>query len=161
MAINATAFILAPSSLLYMAVIVVEHTFQGDHNLERLSMWVIAVTVEFNDNRRKVSVLLDTGAQRTVFHPDLLDFLDLPTSQSSVRGSGATGSSRYRTARLDRLEIGSILFSETEVFFGSIPGVSSKYYIDGMLGGDILKELKVILDYPQKTLKLEKLFISL
>ncbi|MDB9412496.1 aspartyl protease family protein [Microcystis aeruginosa] len=52
----------------------------------------------------------------TVFHPDLLDFLDLPTSQSSVRGSGATGSSRYRTARLDRLEIGSILFSETEVW---------------------------------------------
>jgi hypothetical protein len=161
LAINATAFILAPSSLLYMAVIVVEHTFQGDHNLERLSMWVIAVTVEFNDNRRKVSVLLDTGAQRTVFHPDLLDFLDLPTSQSSVRGSGVTGSSRYRTARLDRLEIGSILFSETEVLFGSLPGVSSKYYIDGILGGDILKELKVILDYPQKTLKLEKLFISL
>lgn len=122
---------------------------------------MIAVTVEFNDNRRKVSVLLDTGAQRTVFHPDLLDFLDLPTSQSSVRGSGVTGSSRYRTARLDRLEIGSILFSETEVLFGALPGVSSKYYIDGILGGDILKELKVILDYPQKTLKLEKLFISL
>jgi hypothetical protein len=53
------------------------------------------------------------------------------------------------------------LFSETEVLFGSLPGVSSKYYIDGILGGDILKELKVILDYPQKTLKLEKLFISL
>ena len=37
----------------------------------------------------------------------------------------------------------------------------SQYYIDGILGGDILKELKVIIDYPQKTLKLEKLFISL
>ena len=93
-----------------MAVIVVEHTFEGDHNLERLSMWVIPVTVEFNDNQRTVNVLLDTGSQMTVFHPDLLDFLDLPTSQSSVRGSGATGSSRYRTARLDRLEIGVLRY---------------------------------------------------
>jgi predicted aspartyl protease len=144
-----------------MAVIVVEHIFQGDRNLEDLLLWIIPVTVQFNDIRRSVNVLLDTGAQKTVFSPDLSEWLDLPENQSSIQGSGATGSSSYEIAKIDRLEIGSILFSETEVLFGSLPGVSSKYYIDGILGGDILKELKVILDYPQKTLKLEKLFISL
>jgi hypothetical protein len=143
-----------------MAVIVVEHIFQGDRNLEDLFLWIIPVTVQFNDIRRTVNVLLDTGAQKTVFSTDLSELLDLPRNQSSIQGSGATGSSSYEITKLDRLEIGSILFGDTEILIGSLPKPFSKYYIDGILGGDILKELRVLIDYPQKTLKIEKSFIS-
>jgi hypothetical protein len=144
-----------------MAVIVVEHIFQGNRNLEDLFLWIIPVTVQFNDIRRTVNVLLDTGAQKTVFSPDLSEWLDLPKNQSSIQGSGATGSSSYGIAKLDGLEIGSILFGDTEILIGSLPKPFSKYYIDGILGGDILKELRVLIDYPRKTLKIEKSFISL
>lgn len=144
-----------------MAVIVVEHIFQGDRNLENLFLWIIPVTVHFNDIRRTVNVLLDTGAQRTVFSPDLSEFLSLPKHQPSIQGSGVTGSSEYSPAKLDRLEIGSIVFGDTEVLIGSLPKIFSPYYIDGILGGDILKELRVIIDYPRRTLTIEKSFISL
>jgi predicted aspartyl protease len=144
-----------------MAFIVVEHIFQGDRNLEDLFLWIIPVTVQFNDIRRTVNVLLDTGAQKTIFSQDLLEFLDLPRNQPSVRGSGVTGSSLYSVVSLDKLEIGSILFGDRDVLIGSLPKPYSKYYIDGILGGDILKELRVLIDYPQETLKIERSFISL
>ena len=135
--------------------------FQGDRNLKKLSLWVIPVTVQFNDIQRTVNVLLDTGSEATLFSPDLLKFLDLPRNQRSVRGSGVTGSSLYSVVNLDRLEIGSILFSDAEIHIGSLPQPLSEYYIDGILGGNILKELTLLIDYPQKTLKIERSFVSL
>jgi hypothetical protein len=135
--------------------------FQGDRNLKKLSLWVIPVTVQFNDIQRTVNVLLDTGSEATLFSPDLLEFLDLPRNQLSVRGSGVTGSSFYSVVNLDRLEIGSVLFGDARIHIGSLPQPFSQYDIDGILGGNILKELTLLIDYPRKTLKIERSFISL
>ncbi|CCQ60869.1 retropepsin-like aspartic protease [Crocosphaera watsonii] len=91
---------------------------------------------------------------------DAQELLNLPTRGESLRGSGITGNSQYMVQNLDRLEIGSIVFSDIEILIGQLPKPFSRYQIDGILGGDILKNLTLILNYPEKRLRIEKQIVS-
>jgi hypothetical protein len=143
-----------------MAVIVLDHTFLGNPNLEELSLWVIPITLRYGDKQRTIQTLLDTGAQRTIISYDVQGWMDLPTQEESITGIGVTGRSRYIINQLDRLEIGSIMFTDIEILVGKLPKGFDKYLIDGILGGDILKMIKLTLDYPEKLLKIEKKIVS-
>lgn len=143
-----------------MAVIIVDHTFLGNKTLDDLSLWVTPITLHNGEKKRTIQMLLDTGAQRTVISFDAQELLNLPTRGESLRGSGITGNSQYMVQNLDRLEIGSIVFSDIEILIGQLPKPFSRYQIDGILGGDILKNLTLILNYPEKRLRIEKQIVS-
>ena len=50
--------------------------------------------------------------------------------------------------------------SDIEILIGQLPKPFSRYQIDGILGGDILKNLTLILNYPEKRLRIEKQIVS-
>jgi predicted aspartyl protease len=142
-----------------MAVIVVEQRFSGNLNLEEMSLWLIPVTLICGDKCRTIDVLLDTGSEVTIISNDVLEWAG---SGESRRGSGVTGSSLYTISKLDKLEIGSIPFTDIEeIWVGRLPRQFNRYpRLKGILGGNILKMLKLTIDYPEKLLRIEKTIVS-
>ncbi len=142
-----------------MSVILVRKSFVGDETFDKLKLWVIPVTIKVEERAHTFSLLLDTGAQRTVIIPAAKEILDIEVSQQSVKGIGVTGDYRYSTGKVN-LEIGSIPLLDVNVLVGSLPGLYSKYQIFGILGADVLQLLSIKINYPEKLLKLERPIVS-
>lgn len=132
-----------------MSVILVRKEFVGDATFDRLKLWVIPVTTKFEERSHTFNFLVDTGSQRTVIDTVVSKIIDLKVGRESVEGVGVTGKERYFSAKLN-LEIGPISFLDQNVLVAiSLPGIYSRYQIDGILGADVLQSLYLKIDYPK------------
>ncbi len=114
-------------------------------------------------NGRKVSVLLDTGAENTVVHLDLVKELGLKTEALSAMGGGA-GSAALTVYNLPdaKLTVGDVV-PHTRMILGmdlshvnealARTGVSS---VEVILGADVFEAHAAIIDYGSSSLYLKR-----
>lgn len=140
-----------------MSVILVRKEFVGDATFDKLKLWVIPVTIKFEERSHTFNLLVDTGAQRTLIDTVVSKIIGLEVGLKPVKGIGLTGKDRYLSAKVN-LEIGSISFLDQNVLVGSsLPGIYNRYEISGILGADVLQLLYLKIDYPKKLLEIERL----
>lgn len=142
-----------------MAVIIAKKKVShNEATFNKLSLWTIPVTIKGLEKVIAYNLLLDTGAQRTVITPYVVDEVGIQLEEESKSGVGLGGKSTYRIGNVD-LEIASIALGSLNVLIGPLPGVFGKYKIDGLLGADALGMLKLELDYPGRTLEISKTIV--
>jgi predicted aspartyl protease len=123
------------------------------------------VFVDAKIGRKKARLMLDTGASKTVFDQErILQFDGLTENKSLFAESMGLGAEMLKTGLT---EIGSIKFGEIKlrkvtVAVLSLSHVNDAYKnmgirpIDGILGSDLLFQLKAVINY-----KLKKLVLSM
>jgi len=95
------------------------------------------------NGRTSAKLILDTGADRTVISPRVLETAGVPLTQGppgQIRG--ATGTASVQGAALDSLEVGGARVSELVVIAHDI----EERTVDGLLGRDFLDQFKVSID---------------
>jgi len=98
-----------------------------------------AIIVDATINgRTSAKLILDTGADRTVISPRVLETAGVPLTQAA----GSTGTARVQAAALDSLEVGGAKVSELLVIAHDI----EERTVDGLLGRDFLDQFKVSID---------------
>lgn len=119
--------------------------------------------VEARVSRKKMRLLLDTGASRTVFdHTRLqesfpkLEILPLDSLTTGLGTSSFPGS----VAELPSFGLGKLVLKKLEVVVLDLSHVNHSYQklglepIDGVLGSDLLMQFKAIIDYGKAHLTL-------
>jgi predicted aspartyl protease len=103
-----------------------------------------AIVVDATLNgRASAKLILDTGADRTVISPRVLETAGVPLTQGPTGEiRSATGTARVQGAALDSLEVGGARVSELLVIAHDI----EERTVDGLLGRDFLDHFKVSID---------------
>lgn len=110
---------------------------------------VVPVRVARGNRTLELKLLLDTGANRTVFHRQALTGLN--TTERSIGGARTASGDTiplYQT-QLDRLEIGPFVISPAPVQMLDYQGNSVH---QGLLGMDLLSQVQYEVDYERQTL---------
>lgn len=120
------------------------------------------VFIQASFQRKKLRLLLDTGASRTVF--DLLRFqkrfpeLIVEKSPHISAGLGAA-SMEAHTSIIPLLKIGNLELTSLEIGLLNLQHVNTAYSklnlpkIDGVLGSEVLHAYGAIIDYPAQELR--------
>ena len=115
--------------------------------------------------RKKVRLLIDTGASRSVFDKTRLDAIlgnkdnEYETLEQLSTGLG-TNSMESQTTCLKSFKLGDIKIKNLDVVVLDLNHVNESYAmigvkgIDGVLGSDILKKYEAVIYYREKRLKL-------
>jgi len=102
----------------------------------------------------RVSLLVDSGAERTVLSSELVDRLGLERDERFVtRSTGVGGAFTSNDAIIPDLVLGGVRFPLTSVSVGQFqfgPGLTA----DGLLGSDVLLAFDLDIDVPRRTLTL-------
>jgi predicted aspartyl protease len=109
-------------------------------------------------------LLIDTGASRTVFDAERIKAF-LPEEDHNFEkidklstGLG-TNTMESHTVVLEEFSLGETIFSEYPTVVLNMEHVNQSYRmlgfpeIDGVLGGDLLHELKAVIDYRRKVVR--------
>ena len=115
-------------------------------------------------NGREARLLVDTGASRTVFDSDRIKaFLSKENHIFEKIDKLSTGlgtnTMESHTVVLDEFSLGDTTFREYLAVVLNMEHVNKSYLllgnppIDGVLGGDLLYELKAVVDYRKKQLR--------
>ena len=130
--------------------------FPGKLVFEERSLWV--VPVEFSGEIISVTynMLLDTGSEITTLHPDDADLIEPKYRDQDTSVTGASGKKSLRPGRVDGLSIGEITFTEPTIHIGKLIPQFRKYEISGVLGANILNQMKLSINYPAKRLEMSK-----
>lgn len=142
---------------------------------------IISIPIEFNEieddgyhlfivakvNDKKVRLLIDTGASKTVFDDSSIrKVLDIETNEEAFelsphKSTGlGTNSMDSRLVTIQKFELGEIILTDYEAVVLPMDNVNEAYRmlehdeIHGVLGSDILKRFKAIIYYNKKVLKL-------
>jgi hypothetical protein len=122
------------------------------------------IVVKARINGKKANMLIDSGASNTVFDKELIgNFLPKDTLHSHEKLSTGLGtnSMKSESALIQKLEIGKLKIMPYQAVILDLSHVNASYKtmnlkpIEGVLGGDILKLYKGVIDYGKKTLVLE------
>lgn len=101
-----------------------------------------------------VTLLVDTGAERTVLAADVVTRLGLDRDRKIVtRSTGMGGTTIANDAIIPGLVLGGVRFPLTRIAVGQFrfgPGLA----VDGLLGADILTAFDLDIDVPHSTLTL-------
>lgn len=121
---------------------------------------IITVKVWVDDNG-PFDFVVDTGASMTVISPRVAKRLDAPCAPArgpQSRAVAAVGSVEVTTTTVGRLRIGSFLAEDVEVAVMGMKALraASKRRLDGIIGYNLLKDFRLIIDYPQGYLLLER-----
>ena len=111
---------------------------------------VVPVEIGRGNRSRTLKLLLDTGANRTVFHREALSGL---VSEDRLVGGARTASGEeipLYQAKVDRLQIGPFEISPAQVQLLEFRGSSAH---QGLLGMDLLSQVEYQLDLEGKTLQ--------
>lgn len=130
-------------------------SMQGDGFHVFLQAWV---------GRKKIRLLLDTGASRTVFDEtrlnELLPKADLELLSELSTGLG-TNSLSGKSTQIGTFRIGELRIRNYPAIVLDLAHVNQTYQriglplLDGVLGSDILKEYQAVIDYKHELLVLE------
>src|SRR2546426_6969976 len=103
-----------------------------------------AIVVDATINgRASAKLILDTGADRTVINPRVLEAAGVALTQGATgQIRGATGTASVQAAALDSLEVGGAKVSKLLVIAHDIEQAA----VDGLLGRDFLDQFKVSID---------------
>ena len=112
---------------------------------------------------KEASFLIDTGASRSVFDPKTISsFIDDLTFEKKEGMTAGVGSSDLESAtfRIDVFSLGEMEIRDYEAVALDLENIHEMYgklglpHIDGILGGDLLKRHKAVINYRNKKLRL-------
>ena len=115
---------------------------------------------------KEANFLIDTGASRSVFDPKTISsFIDDLTFEKKEGITAGVGGSDLEssTFRIDVFSIGDMEIRDYEGVALDLDNVHELYgklglpHIDGILGGDLLKRHKAIINYKSKKIRLNPL----
>lgn len=114
------------------------------------------------DDEPEGSYVLDSGSRASLilYSPFVKEkkFLEkYPKATESLAGHGVGGAVQGFTARLKKIQLGSFVINEPVTFLSTAKeGALAMYKYQGNIGGVVLKQFKVVLDYKNKKMILEK-----
>lgn len=112
---------------------------------------------------KEASFLIDTGASRSVFVPKTITtFIEDIQFEKKEGMSAGVGSSDLESATfvIDRLGIGALEITDYEAVALDLENIHEMYgklglpHIDGIIGGDLLKRHKAVINYRSNKLRL-------
>ena len=121
------------------------------------------IMVQGTIHGKEAHFLIDTGASRTVFDPTRIsDFVEDLQFEAKEGMSAGVGSSGLETSvfRLDVLAIGDLEIKDYQAVALDLSNIHEMYAnlglprIDGILGGDLLKRYKAVINYRSNKLRL-------
>ena len=132
---------------------VIDISGQGYHLMAKLKV-----------NNKVASVIIDTGASKTVFDRIRVEKFvkdkNFQTHESLSSGLG-TNSMTSQTTIIKKIKIGDLEIKDYKTVLLDLSHVNASYEqvglkaVDGVLGSDILKEYKAVIDYEKQILKLK------
>ncbi len=112
---------------------------------------------------KEASFLIDTGASRSVFDPKTITaFIEDIQFEKKEGMSAGVGSSDLESATfvIDRLSIGALEITDYEGVALDLENIHEMYgklrlpHIDGIIGGDLLRRHKAVINYRSRKLRL-------
>jgi len=112
---------------------------------------------------KEANFLIDTGASRSVFDPKTITtFIDGVTFEQKDGMTAGVGSSDLEssTFHIDVFSIGDMEITHYEAVALDLENIHEMYdklglpHIDGIIGGDLLKSKKAVINYRNKKLRL-------
>ena len=112
---------------------------------------------------KEANFLIDTGASRSVFDPKTISsFIDNLTFEKKEGLTAGVGSSDLEssTFRIDVFSLGDMEIFNYEAVALDLENIHEMYsklglpHIDGIIGGDLLKRHKAVINYRIKKLRL-------
>ncbi len=112
---------------------------------------------------KEAHFLIDTGASRSVFDPktisDFIDDLQFEKKEGMTAGVGSSDL-ESSTFHIDILSLGALEILNYEAVALDLENIHEMYaklglpHIDGIIGGDLLKRYKAVINYRSKKLRL-------
>jgi len=129
-------------------------------NLEDNSCHLFAGVIFNNDH--KGSLVIDTGASRTVFsYSHLKDIAENIRDAENVRSTGIEANMlKSKQAVIKLFRMGDLVIEDHEILLMDLDNINTVYEtmgkkeIWGLLGGDFFSDYKANIDYFKKVLKL-------
>ena len=112
---------------------------------------------------KEARFLIDTGASRSVFDPNTItDFIDNVAFEKKEGMTAGVGSSDLESATfmIEVFSIGELEIHDYEAVALDLENIHEMYgklglpRIDGIIGGDLLKRYKAVINYKGKKLRL-------
>ena len=112
---------------------------------------------------KEAHFLIDTGASRSVFDPKTIaTFIDDLTFEKKDGMTAGVGSSDLEssTFRIDTFSLGDLEILDYEAVAIDLENIHEMYQklglprIDGIIGGDLLKKHKAVINYKSKKMRL-------
>jgi predicted aspartyl protease len=112
---------------------------------------------------KEANFLIDTGASRSVFDPNTItDFIDDIQFEKKEGMTAGVGSSDLESSTfvIDSFSIGDMKIHNYEAVALDLENIHEMYaklalpHIDGIIGGDLLKKYKAVINYRSKKLRL-------
>ena len=112
---------------------------------------------------KEANFLIDTGASRSVFDPKTISsFIENIAFEKKEGLTAGVGSSDLESAtfKIDVFSIGEVEIRDYEAVALDLENIHEMYgklslpHIDGIIGGDLLKRYKAVINYKSKKLRL-------
>ena len=111
---------------------------------------------------KEANFLIDTGASRSVFDPKTItNFIDDVQFKKKEGLTAGVGSSDLESAtfKIDVITVGDLEIHDYEAVALDLENIHEMYgklnlpHIDGIIGGDLLKRYKAVINYRSKKLR--------
>jgi hypothetical protein len=121
------------------------------------------IMVQGRIHGKEALFLIDTGASRSVFDPKTISsFIDDIQFEKKEGMTAGVGSSDLESSTfvIDRFSIGDLEITDYEAVALDLENIHEMYaklnlpHIDGIMGGDLLKRYKAVINYRCKKLRL-------
>ena len=121
------------------------------------------IMVQGKIHGKEAHFLIDTGASRSVFDPNTItDFIDDIQFEKKEGMTAGVGSSDLESSTfiIDSFSIGNLEINNYEAVALDLENIHEMYakialpHIDGIIGGDLLKKYKAVINYRSKKLRL-------
>lgn len=121
------------------------------------------IMVQGKIHGKEANFLIDTGASRSVFDPNTIaDFIENPEFEKKQGLTAGVGSSNLESSTfvINSLFIGNMEICDYEAVALDLENIREMYAklglprIDGIIGGDLLRRHKAIINYKAKKIRL-------
>jgi clan AA aspartic protease (TIGR02281 family) len=116
--------------------------------------------VDVTVNGRKATFILDTGANASVVNAGIAQRLGLPAKGLPAGAFGLGGGMKAQQVKVERIEIGGVPIRRTRIMTSDLSqlvrvlGTVSRTEIAGLIGQDVMKEHRAVVDVARPILYL-------